>query len=51
MKKLASLLTVCVLFGALASCGGGGGGGTTGNQGGTPTGVDTPSKVSVANTK
>ena len=50
MKKLASLLTVCVLTGVLAGCGGGGGGGTTTAQG-TATGVDTPSKVSVANTK
>jgi hypothetical protein len=49
MKKLASLLTVCVLSGVLAGCGGGGG--SSGNQGGTATGVDTPSKVSVANTK
>jgi len=49
MKKLASLLMVCLFTGLLASCGGGGGG--TSSQGGTPTGVETPSKVSVANTK
>jgi hypothetical protein len=51
MKKLASLLTVCVLSGALAGCGGGGGGGTTGNQGGTTTGVATPASVSVVTAK
>lgn len=50
MKKLASLLTVCVLSGALAGCGGGGGG-TTNNQGTTTTGVATPASVSVVTAK
>lgn len=50
MKKLASLLTVCVLAGALAGCGGGGGG-TTNNQGTTTTGVATPASVSVVTAK
>lgn len=49
MKKLMSWFAVCVLTGVVAGCGGGGG--SSGQQGGTPTGVDTPSKVSVANTK
>jgi hypothetical protein len=49
MKKLASLLTVSVLIGTLAGCGGGSASSTGGSS--TPTGVETPSKVSVVNTK
>ena len=50
MKKLMSLLTVCVLTGVVAGCGGGGGGGTTGGQG-SNTGVATPASVSVVTAK
>ncbi len=49
MKKLASLLTVCVLTGVLAGCGGGGGG--TGGGQSTNTGVATPASVSVVTAK
>ena len=49
MKKLASLLTACVLAGTLAGCGGGGSSGGTQSPATptTTTGVATPASVSI----
>jgi hypothetical protein len=51
MKTLASLLIASLLIGTLAGCGGGGSSSSAAPSSGTATGVSTPSKVSIVNTK